>query len=119
VLSVGAEIGRTLTTPAPDAPYTYAGAGTVAAKFEKDFTLGPLKLDSALQAAFEAEHEVGSAEVQPSAQLGLVSGISFAVVRERFYLFAQGELGAALKWSDGTIQPTAQWEGVAGFKLTF
>jgi hypothetical protein len=118
-LSIGAEIGRMLSTPAPDAPYTYAGAGKVAAKFEKDFTLGPLKFDSALQATFEAEHHVRSIEVEPSLQLSLASGISFAVVHERFYLFTQGELGAALKWSDGTIKPTGQWEGSAGFKLTF
>jgi Putative peptidoglycan binding domain len=119
VLSIGAEVGRLLVTPAPDAPYIYSGAGKVAAKFEKDFTLGPLTLDSAVQAQFEAEHEVPSPDVRVSAQLSLVSGISFAVLRDRFYFFTQGELGAALKWSEGKIQPTAQWEGSAGFKLTF
>lgn len=119
VLSVGAEIGRTLVTHSPDSPYTYSGAGKVAATFQRDFTLGPLTLDSALQAQFEAEHEVSSSEVQASAMLSLVTGVSFAVVRDRFYFFTQGELGAALKWSEGVIEPTTQWEGTAGFKLTF
>lgn len=118
-LSIGAEVGRTLLTPSPDAPYTYAGAGTVAAKFEKDFTVGPLVFDSALQAQLEAEHEVGSPHVEVSAQLSLISGISFAVVHDRFYFFTQGELGAAVKWADGTVHPTRQWEGTAGFKLKF
>lgn len=119
VLSVGSEIGRTLVTHSPDAPYTYSGAGQVTGKFEKDFTLGPIKLDASIQAGFEAEHEVSSPDVQISSQASLASGISFAVVRERFYLFTQGELGAVVKWFPGTVQPSAEWEGSAGFKLTF
>lgn len=119
VLSVGTEIGRMLITQSPDAPYIYSGSGQVVGKFEKDFTLGPIQLDASIQAGFEAENEVGSPEVQISTQLSLASGISFAVVRNRFYLFTQGQLGAVVKWFPGTVQPSAQWDGTAGFKLTF
>jgi peptidoglycan hydrolase-like protein with peptidoglycan-binding domain len=118
-LIIGAEIGRTLTTLSPDAPYRYSGAGQVKGKVEKDFTLGPIKLDTSIQGGFEAEHEVNSTHVQISSQLSLVSGISFTIVHDRFYLFTQGELGVVVKWFPGTVQPSAQWEGTGGFKLTF
>lgn len=119
VLEVGGEIGRTLVTHSPDAPYTYSGGGRVMGKFEKDYTTGPIKLDASIQAGFEAEHEVHSHHVEISSQASLASGISFAIVHDRFYLFTQGELGAVVKWFPGTVQPSAQWEGTAGFKLTF
>jgi peptidoglycan hydrolase-like protein with peptidoglycan-binding domain len=118
-LSIGGEIGRMLVTRSPDAPYTYSGAGKVTGKFTKDFTLGPIKLDSGIQLGFEVEHDVNSPKVHPSLQLSLVSGISFAVVQGRFHLFTQGQLGAVLKWDSGTVRPSAQWDGTAGFKLTF
>jgi len=118
-LSLGGEIGRTFTTHSPDAPYIYSGSGTITGKLSKDFTLASLTLDTALQAQFEAEHEVGSSEVQVAAKTSLASGISFAVLRNRFYLFTQGEMGAAVQWADGTVQPSVYWEGSAGFKLSF
>lgn len=118
-LALGAELGRTMTAHSPDGPYIYSGAGRVMGKFEKDVELGPIKLDSSFQAGFEAEHEISSPHVDLSAKASLASGISFAVVRNRFYLFTQGELGAAVDWSAGTVQSSVQWDGTAGFKLTF
>lgn len=120
-LSVGADIG-TIPIPipkSPDAPYTFSGGGRVLGKFEKDYTLGPIKLDAGVQAGFEAEYEAHSHHVELSSQLSLATGISFAVVRNRFYLNVQGDLGVVVDWFPGTVQASPQLEGTAFLEFKF
>jgi hypothetical protein len=114
--AVGTALGTTPTAFSPDSTAVYSGDGKVLAKFEKDFELGPITLDASLQAGFETTYESGL--LAPSAALSLAAGVSFAVQRDRFYLFTEGALGAAVELS-GSVQPSPQWEGTAGFKLTF
>lgn len=118
-LSVGAEIGRTTFLPSLDIPYVTSGGGTVAARVQKDFSVGPVRYDITLQNSFEIEQEAHEPEVKASAAVSVASGISVAVVRNRFYLFTQGELAAALKWEDGTLHPSMQFQGTTGVKFTF
>lgn len=118
-LALGAGLGQTISTPAPDGPYVFNGGGSVTGKYEKDFELGPIKLDWNIQAGFEAQHEIHSPHVELSSAASLATGISFTVVHERFYLFAQGELGIAVKWFPGTVQASPQWTETAGVKFTF
>lgn len=118
-LSLGAEMGQTMPTPAPDGPYTFQGSGRVTGTYERDFELGPIKVDSSLQASFAAEHEAFTPHVELSAAASWTNGISFAVVNEHFYLFAQGELGVVVQWFPGTIQASPQWTETAGVKFTF
>ncbi len=114
--AVGTALATTLPTPSLDSTATYSGDGKVLAKFEKDFELGPIKLDASVQGGFETSYESGL--LAASAALSVTGGISFAVQRDRFYFFTEGSLGAALQLS-GSVQPSPQWEGTAGFKLTF
>jgi peptidoglycan hydrolase-like protein with peptidoglycan-binding domain len=118
-IGVGAELGRTIGELSPEHPYRYSGAGRVLAKFEKDYTLGPIKLDSSLQLQIEAENEFDSPKVKTKSQLSLGSGISFEIVKERFFLFTEGEVGAVVQWGPGKVQPSMQWEGIGGLKLKF
>lgn len=116
-LSVGADIGTIPVPHSPDAPYTVNGGGRVLGMFEKDYTLGPIKLDAGVQAGFEAEYEAN--HIKLSSQSSLTTGISFAVVRNRFYLNVQGDLGVVVDWFPGTVQASPQLEGTAFLELRF
>ncbi|WAS95331.1 peptidoglycan-binding domain-containing protein [Nannocystis punicea] len=118
-LSVGGEIGRAVSVRSPDGPYTFSGAGSVIGKYEKEVESGPIKLDASLQAMFELDYETGDPVVSTAAGVSLTSGISFAVIKERFYLFAQGELAVGVKLVPGEAQSSVQLEGTSGLKLTF
>ena len=118
-LEVGAEISPTLFTHSLDSDYAFGGGGHVKGIFKKELILGPIKLDPGIQAGFELEHETGAPEVQLSAAASLAAGLTFTVLRDRFYLFTQGELGAAVHWHDGTLQTSPQLEGKAGITIKF
>jgi hypothetical protein len=114
--TVGTALATTPLTLSIDSTASYSGDGKVVAKFEKDFEAGPIKLDAGVQAGFSTDHEAGF--LAPTALLSVTGGISFAVQRDRFYFFAEGELGAAVALS-GSVQPSPQLEGTTGFRLTF
>lgn len=117
VLGVGAEIGRVLPTPTADGNYTYWGVGKILSRVEESVKLGSVKLNTGAQVAFEVTHGVQSDHVLSlAARASLVSGISFALVKDRFYLFGQGDVGCAVTATPPEIKTSALWIGMLGFK---
>ncbi len=103
----------------PDSGATFAGSATMTGVISKDFRLGPIQISPTLQAGFEAEHLTDTPHVRFVAGASVVTGLQFAVLENRFYLFLQNELGVVLDTIKGEMMLSPQMEPTAGVKIMF